>query len=103
MPNRRPATTTRRRSEGGFLLGIFVGVVLGLAVALGIAFYLNKSPVPFQLAKPTKADKDAGKAPSIAGLPQGSSAPALPDKPKFDFYSILPKEEPVSEKELRER
>ena len=104
MSTRRSAPRTRRRSEGSFLLGMFVGVVLGLAVALGIAFYLNKSPVPFQLAKPTKSDRDAGKAPAIAGLPQGSSAPALAaEKPKFDFYSILPKEEPVSEKELRDK
>jgi len=104
MSTRRPALRTRRRSEGSFLLGMFVGVVLGLAVALGIAFYLNKSPVPFQIAKPTKSERETGKAPAIAGLPQGSSAPALsPEKPKFDFYSILPKEEPVSEKELRDK
>ena len=103
MPKARTTAKPRRRSEGGFLLGMFVGVVLGLAVALGIAFYLNKSPVPFQMAKPTKSEKDTGKAPAIAGLPQGSSAPALPDKPKFDFYSILPKEEPVTEKELRDK
>ena len=104
MPHARTAAKPRRRSEGGFLLGMFVGVVLGLAVALGIAFYLNKSPVPFQMAKPAKSEKDAGKASSIAGLPQGSSVPALPvEKPKFDFYSILPKEEPVTEKELRDK
>ena len=100
------ANRTRRRSEGGFLLGMFVGVVLGLAVALAIAFYLNKSPMPFQTAKP-KAEKDhpAGKAPAIAGLPQGSSTPPpATEKPKFDFYRILPgQEEPVNEKELRER
>ena len=103
MPHARTAAKPRRRSEGGFLLGMFVGVVLGLAVALGIAFYLNKSPMPFQTAKPTKSDKDGGKAPAIAGLPQGSSVPQLPEKPKFDFYSILPKEEPVTEKELRDK
>jgi cell division protein FtsN len=103
MPHARTAAKPRRRSEGGFLLGIFVGVVLGLAVALGIAFYLNKSPMPFQTAKPTKSDKDGGKSPAIAGLPQGSSVPQLPEKPKFDFYSILPKEEPVTEKELRDK
>ena len=103
MPHARTAAKPRRRSEGGFLLGMFVGVVLGLAVALGIAFYLNKSPMPFQTAKPTKSDKDAGKPPAIAGLPQGSSVPQLPEKPKFDFYSILPKEEPVTEKELRDK
>ncbi|HEX9431730.1 MAG TPA: SPOR domain-containing protein [Burkholderiales bacterium] len=107
MANARSAPSTRRRSEGGFLLGIFVGVVIGLAVALGIAFYLNKAPMPFLTAKPTKSDKDvaSGKPPAIAGLPQGSSAlPAAGEKPKFTFYNILPgQEEPVTEKELRER
>jgi len=107
MPNASSTPRTRRRSEGGFLLGMFVGVVLGLAVALAIAFYLNKSPVPFQTARATKSDKElaSGKPPAIAGLPQGSTAlPAQGEKPKFDFYKILPgQEEPVSEKELRER
>src|SRR5216110_433240 len=98
----------RKRSEGNFLMGIFVGVVIGLAVALGVAFYLNKAPMPFVTAKPGKSDKDAkgeGKAPAIAGLPQGSTVPpAGGEKPKFDFYKILPgQEEPVTEKELRER
>src|SRR5712692_23778 len=105
MPHATIAPRTRRRSEGGFLLGMSVGVLIGLAVALGVAFYLNKTPMPFLTAKPTKADKDqaASKAPPIAGLPQGSSAPAS-EKPKFDFYKILPgQEEPVTEKELRER
>src|SRR5947209_10389043 len=101
------ARRTRRRASGGFLLGMSVGVLIGLAVALGVAFYLNKTPMPFLTAKPTKADKDqaAGKGPAIAGLPQGSSAPpAAGEKPKFDFYKILPgQEEPVTEKELRER
>jgi cell division protein FtsN len=62
--------------------------------------------MPFLTAKPTKADKDqaAGKPPAIAGLPSASVPPAAADKPKFDFYKILPgQEEPVSEKELRER
>jgi cell division protein FtsN len=105
MPQAAPRRT-RRRSEGGFLLGISVGVLIGLVVALGIAFYLNKAPMPFLTAKPTKADKDqaAGKPPAIAGLPSASVPPAAADKPKFDFYKILPgQEEPVSEKELRER
>ena len=107
MPQASSASRTRRRAAGGFLLGISVGVLIGLAVALGVAFYLNKTPMPFLTAKPTKADKDqaAGKGPAIAGLPQGSSAPpAAGEKPKFDFYKILPgQEEPVTEKELRER
>ena len=105
---RSTAPATRRRSDGSFLVGIFIGVVLGLAVALGIAFYLNKTPVPFLAAKsnPSGEKPPAGKGANIAGLPSGStaSAPATGDKPKFDFYKILPgQEEPVTEKELRER
>jgi cell division protein FtsN len=82
---------------------MFVGLMVGLAVALGIAFYINKTPIPFITAKPRPAEKEVAggtKPPVIAGLPQA----AAPDKPKFDFYKILPGiEEPVSENELRER
>ena len=113
MARPRYMTATRKSSGGGFLLGIFVGLLIGLAIALGVAFYLNRTPVPFTVAKP-RDDKAAaaGKAPPISGLPQGGvaspSAAAAPsgaaDKPKFDFYKILPgAEETVSEKELRER
>jgi cell division protein FtsN len=105
MPPTRTAPATRKRSAGGFLFGLFTGVVIGLAVALGIAFYLNKSPVPLLISKPKPAEKDAGKPPAIAGLPQSAATPAAaPEKPKFDFYKILPgAEEPVTERELRER
>src|SRR5437764_2204837 len=104
MPPTRTAPATRKRSAGGFLFGLFVGVVIGLGVSLMIAFYLNRSPVPFLTAKPKPAEKDT-KAPPIAGLPQTATAPATtPETPKFDFYKILPgPEEPVTERELRER
>ena len=103
MTTKKRSQATRKSSSGGFLLGMFVGVVFGLAVALGIAFYLNKTPIPFVTAKPKPADKDGGKPPVIAGLPQ-PSAPQGAEKPKFDFYKILPgSEEPVSDKELRDR
>jgi len=108
MARPRTVPATRRRSAGGFLLGMFVGVLLGLAVSLAIAFYLNRTPIPFVTAKPKQAEKDTAQAkpPAIAGLPQGSSAApaAAAEKPKFDFYKILPgSEETVSERELRER
>ena len=104
-------TPSRKRSEGNFLAGMGVGVLIGLAVSLGIAFYLNRTPIPFMSAKPKPAEKNgaAAKAPAIAGLPQGGAAPGTPasgtaEKPKFDFYRILPgSEEPVSDKELKER
>jgi cell division protein FtsN len=114
MARARFQTATRKSSEGSFVLGIFVGLLVGIAVSVGVAFYLNRAPVPFAVSKP-KDEKAApvGKTPAIAGLPQGGgasqTAAAAPsgaaDKPKFDFYKILPgtAEEAVSDKELRDR
>jgi cell division protein FtsN len=105
MARTRSITPTRKRSEGNFLAGMGVGVLVGLAVSLAIAFYLNRTPIPFMTAKP-KVEKNgaAAKPPAIAGLPQGGAAPSGTEKPKFDFYRILPgAEEPVTEKEIRER
>jgi cell division protein FtsN len=97
----------RQRESGNFLAGMGVGVLVGLLISLAIAFYLNRTPIPFMAAKPKQAEKNGEKArpPAIAGLPQGGAAPApAPEKPKFDFYRILPgSEEPVTEKEIRER
>ena len=113
MARPRSASSTRpnprRRAEGGFLFGMFVGVMIGLAVSLAIAFYLNRTEIPFIAgAKPKPGAKDAAapaKPPAIAGLPQGSpTPPPSTEKPKFDFYKILPgQEEQVTERELRER
>ena len=100
-------TASPHRSGGGFLLGMFIGMILGLGIALGVAFYLNKTPLPFLgKSKPeaTKDAKDGKAAPAdpqkpLAGMPQGADK----DKPKYDFYKILPgNEEPVTEKELKE-
>ena len=91
---------TRDKSGGSFLLGMFVGLIIGLATALGIAFYLNKTPIPFMSKKPADKPVDAAKVPEISGMPAGNAPPA--EKPKFDFYKILPgSEEPVSEKDLK--
>ena len=90
-----------KRNRGGTLLGICIGLVVGLLIAFGVAFFLNKSPLPFQ----NKARQDAAK---IQDAKPGASAqqlaapmplPGKPgdkvgdkesDKPRFEFYKILP-------------
>ena len=106
----RPLAGSRRgRSAGGFLLGMAVGLLVGLGIALAVALFLNKTPIPFMGSKKPAAAKesaDPGKAAQVAGMPQGGAAsPAAktPEKPKYDFYKILPGgEEPVSERELKD-
>lgn len=97
----RMQNAPRRKSGGSFLLGVFVGLIAGLAIALGIAFYLNKTPIPFMTRKPApEKPGETGKPGEMAGMPSGKAAPA--EKPKFDFYKILPgSEEPVSDSELK--
>ncbi len=96
------------RSAGSFLVGLFVGLLIGLGVALAVALFLSKTPIPF-MGKPAKPaatkEGEAAKPPAVAGMPQGGSATPPPkgDKPKYDFYKILPGgEEPVSERELKD-
>ena len=105
MPKPARRSVPPSRSGGGFLLGMFVGLVIGLGVALGVAFYLNKTPLPFIGKSRPPAGKDAtgdpAKPPAIAGMPQGAARG--PDKPKYDFYKILPGgEEPVSDRDLKD-
>jgi cell division protein FtsN len=102
MSRPRNIPATRKRSSGGFLLGMFVGLFVGLTVSLMVAFYLNKTPIPFVTAKKPPEKNGAAKPAAIAGLPPGAAPAPAPEKPKFDFYKILPgQEEPVSDRELK--
>ncbi len=97
--------TNMRQARGGFLLGALVGLIVGLGIALGVAYYLNKTPIPFAPRAKSDAKEESAKAPGIAGMPQGSgqlpkfSAVTPGEKPRYDFYKILPGgEEPAQGK-----
>ncbi len=101
----KPRQAAKKSSGGGTLLGVFIGLILGLALAAGIAVYINKTPIPF-LDKAKPAEKAA--APKAAATPNlADTLKAGPDKagdkPRFDFYKILPgQEEPMSEQQIRQ-
>jgi cell division protein FtsN len=95
-----------RRPAGGTLIGIFIGLVLGLALASGVAIYMTNAPMPFvnraaDKAKPStpQADRNLAEHARTAESKSGQT-----ERPRFDFYKILPgQEETVSDKELKER
>jgi cell division protein FtsN len=80
-PSRGPSL--RKHGKGNTLLGVFIGVVLGLAIAAGVAFYLLKTGHPYQPAPSAREGRE--------GAPRTPRADnSTPDKPRFDFYKILP-------------
>ena len=90
---------TRPDSSGSFLIGLFFGFLLGLGVAAGIAVYFFKTPMPFadRARPPDKAP------PVVQNLPDPPQSAKAEEKPRFDFYRILPgREEQVTERQIRE-
>ena len=88
---------SRRGDAGGTLIGVFIGLVLGLGLAAGVAYYLMRANGPF----PAQGGKEAREAPRDPSRTAKSDTGAS-DKPRFDFYKILPGvEEPKVQAEAR--
>ena len=97
----KPRTVARKKTGGGTLLGIFIGLVLGLVIAVGIAWDLNKTPIPF-LNKAKPPEKAAAEPGKVLAKPDDRTAQQA-EKPRFEFYKILPgAEEPVTEKQIKQ-
>ncbi|HZR70222.1 MAG TPA: hypothetical protein VFB01_14370 [Burkholderiales bacterium] len=91
-----PPRHTRKSGAGGTLIGVFIGIVLGLAIAAGVAFYLMRAGNPYQASASARDSRDAGTARSGKTDDKG--------KPRFDFYKILPGgEEPKVQAKAPER
>ena len=100
-PRKARPSGNRKKSGGGTLIGLFLGLVIGVVAAAGVVWYINKSPTPFAdkgQRPPTAipADGNGGSAPAPLALPgkPGDTVPAPTatddGKPRFDFYKILP-------------
>lgn len=98
---KKPARAGNR--NGSMLLGIMIGLVLGLAIALGVAWYINRMPSPFTAKAPVPAPK--ADTPKSSPTPRTAepSAQTSQEKPRFDFYKILPgSEEPATDQQLKD-
>jgi len=84
----------QKKSGGGTLLGMFIGLVVGISIAFGVVWYLNKSPLPFQNKYEGAPKAENGKP--VAGGTAATPPAALPGKPgdkpterRFEFYGLL--------------
>ncbi|WP_461309942.1 SPOR domain-containing protein [Azonexus hydrophilus] len=95
----KPRKTAHKKSAGGTLIGMFIGLVLGVCIAAGVVWYINKAPLPFN-----QNVQNGDTRPASATTSQEPKA--LPGKPgdpamekRFQFYDILPgKADAVPEK-----
>ena len=89
-----------KKSRGGTLVGVFLGLLLGLLCAFGVVWYLHKSPLPFldKASRPERNETRGATEPSqpqsaplsLPGKPGDKSLGGSGEKPRFEFYKILP-------------
>ncbi len=82
----------KKKSAGGTLVCMFIGLVLGVAVAAGVVWYMNKAPLPFANKTQPAAKPEVAAAPGKPVEPMtlpGKPGDPIPEK-RFQFYDILP-------------
>jgi len=115
-----PSPRAESRLNHPLLLGMIIGLLLGIVISLAVALWLNRLSNPFvdkgrtpepiskvapaQPQPPAEAARAAeqaakGKAPEKAEKADKTAKAA--ERPRFEFYQILPGEKEVGEKEAR--
>jgi cell division protein FtsN len=109
------------------LMGMIIGLLLGIIIALAVALWLNRLSNPFvekgkaieplpkigatQPPPPPEAARAAEKAAEKAKViekaaekgekTKGEKTPPRTDRPRFEFYSILPGDKEVTDREVK--
>jgi cell division protein FtsN len=116
-----PARDTSRLNHP-LLLGMIIGLLLGVVISLAVALWLNRLSNPFvdksrsvepvskiapaQPAPPPEAARNAEQAARAKSTPEKADKGDKPaakgnERPRFEFYQILPGEKEVPDKEAR--
>lgn len=84
-----------RKGGSPLLTGILIGMVIGVGMAAGLAWYIMKSPSPFvqkeQVAAKPPVDMAKPAAPAVAAaqVAQPAASGVAEGKPRFEFYKVL--------------
>ncbi len=88
------------RFSGSLVLGLFIGYALGIASAIGVWVFIHQTPSPFlteEKSAKIKPEESFTKKPQDDSATKGINQ-ASTDRPRFDFYNILPgNDEPLAE------
>lgn len=116
-----PSPRTESRLNHPLLLGVIIGLLLGIVISLAVALWLNRLSNPFvekgkavepmpkiapaQPPAPAGAAKAAEEAARGKAPDEGRGAKSAPaktsERPRFEFYQILPGEKEGSDNEAK--
>ncbi|MEO8417271.1 MAG: SPOR domain-containing protein [Methylophilaceae bacterium] len=102
--------TPQKSSSGSkgspFFVGLLVGLLLGVGLSVSVALFVKNGDRPF-VSKVTQASKNEKMEATTdtSAVPKDESAGKdVADKPRFDFYTILPgSESQVTEQEIKQK
>ncbi|MEZ0232602.1 MAG: SPOR domain-containing protein [Methylophilaceae bacterium] len=86
-----------------FITGLLVGLLLGVGISVGVALLVKGTDSPF-VAKvtPGATTEVPLEKPDTSAIPKDAQVDST-DKPRFDFYTILPgSEKQVTEQEIKQ-
>lgn len=89
--NARSNSAAPRKGGDSMWMGILVGILVGVGMVAGVAWYLMKSPSPFaKKAQPAvvKPQPEPAK-PATPATTDKSAATQGDGKPRFEFYKVL--------------
>lgn len=82
--------------RGNTLMGVAIGIVVGVLISLLVVWMMNKTPLPFRdpgarTERPGNGDGDkSGSVAPLPGKPGDKIGDKPGEKPRFEFYKILP-------------
>lgn len=111
-----PSARGEGRLSHPLLLGVIIGLLLGVVISLAVALWLNRLSNPFldkgrpvepiakiapaQPQPPAEAARKAEQAAAKAAAPD--KAAKASERPRFEFYQILPGDKEVPDREVRQ-
>ncbi len=93
-----PRAALKKKRMNPLFVGIIIGLLLGVGLAVGLAIWINRANNPFIEksrpvdALPTISAKSPLSVPTPTGPTMSSPTKTEPEKPRFEFYQILPGE-----------
>ena len=93
----RKSSKSANEKSGSAFFGGFIGYALGVMSAIGIWLYLNYAPSPFLPTEKVASSTEKRESRATPEQPKASTKPiqeepvsVVEEKPRFDFYKILP-------------